>query len=187
MHTREVSETALSKIMADRFVEMGDQDTSEADQNVETISSLAGMLVEPALNFLADGRRVEAAALFEAAVYHSPGNPDALNNLGFCLLPDYPERAFEYLERANETGLGDRQLINVNRMLALALLGRRTSAIDLATTHLHETLYEVRPYATWLWDIDSVLQRRAPKLIECQNLSEYAEAIVLKLDISGGR
>ena len=118
MNAREVPEADLAKQMADRLAK---QPSSQPGPSTQ----LAHMLVLPAVSFLNEGRRVEASALFEAAVHHNPGNPDALNNLGFCLLPDDPERAHKYLEKAARTGRGDRQLIDTNRILALAVLGRR--------------------------------------------------------------
>jgi len=57
MSIREVSEIELAMVMADRLA----TDTPPLPQ-------LAHSLVEPAVSFLTEGRRVEAAALFEAAV-----------------------------------------------------------------------------------------------------------------------
>ena len=166
MSVREVPETKLAMVMADRLA----TDTPPRPQ-------LAHLLVEPAVNFLNEGRRLEAAALFEAAVRREPHSPEALNNLGFCLLPDDPGLALEYLNKAVATGKGDIELINVNRLLALASIGRRTSALDLATTHLQRHADRgIRP-PTWLWDINSVLQDDDPKLIECRDLQSYAATI----------
>ena len=166
MRVREVPESKLAMVMADRFT----TDTPSRPQ-------LAHMLVEPAVNFLNEGRRLEAAALFEAAVRREPQSPHALNNLGFCLLPDDPRLALDYLNEAVATGKGDAELININRMLALASMGRRTSALDLATTYLQRHADgDTRP-PTWLWDINSVLQDGDPQLIECRDLQSYAVAI----------
>ena len=110
MSVREVPETKLAMVMADRLA----TDTPPRPQ-------LAHLLVEPAVNFLNEGRRLEAAALFEAAVRREPHSPEALNNLGFCLLPDDPRLALEYLNKAVATGKGDIQLINVNRFARLGL------------------------------------------------------------------
>lgn len=181
MNAREVPEADLAKQMADRLAEQPSAQHDPSSQHDP--AQLAHMLVLPAVSFLNEGRRVEASALFEAAVHHNPGDPDALNNLGFCLLPDDPERAHKYLEKAARTGRGDRQLIDTNRILALAVLGRRTSAIDLATTYLQQHADSPpRPSATWLWDIDPVFQGNDPELITCHDLSAYVETIMEKIN-----
>lgn len=175
MSARVVPENELAKQMADRFAE----DASPHSDSTQ----LADKLVPPAVSFLNDGRRVEAAALFEAAVHHNPDSPDALNNLGFCLLPDDPARALELLERATRAVHGDRQLSDANRVLTLAVLGRRTSAVDLATTYLREHEDSPpRPSRTWLWDIDSVLRGNEPVLIQERDLAAYVATLLEKLN-----
>lgn len=162
MGVRQVSEEDLAKEMADRF----------ASPRPEP--QLVYAMVAPAVEFLRGGRRVEAAALFEAALHLEPDNPDSLNNLGFCLLPDDPAQALEYFDRALETGRGDIELIQVNRMLALAKLGRQTSMLDLAADYLHRYADSSPRPTSWLWDIKSVLQDGEPKLVECDILLNYA-------------
>ena len=176
MSVREVPETGLAKEMADRLARQS------ADHQGHT-PALADRLVTPAVKFLGEGRRIEAAALFEAAASNNPGNPGALNNLGFCLLPDNPERALGYFEEAIATGRADTQLTNANRILVLAALGRLTSAIDLATNFLHQHADSPpRPGNTWLWDIDSVLQGTDPNLIKRRDLLAYVATILATLD-----
>ena len=174
MSVRKVSESDLAKVMADRLA-------AETSPSSEPPSDLADELVEPALKFIQDGRRMEAAALFEAAVHNEPHNPASLNNLGFCLLPDHPARALEYLERAAVTGQGHSELFDANRILALASNGRYTSAIDLSTKYLerYETTASRAP--VWLWEIDSVLEGDDPKLIEDRDLRNYVETILEKV------
>ena len=169
MSVREIPATDLALVMADK---LASQDTvpRKPDQ-------LSDSLVLPAINFLIEGRRMEAAALFEAAVHNDPDSVDALNNLGFCLLPDNPERALRYLEKAAATGHGDVELINVNRLLGLASVGRRTSALDLAATHLHRYANKGPRPQTWLWEIESVLRSNEPQLIKCYDLASYVIAI----------
>ena len=162
MGVREVPESDLAKEMADRFATPRHQ------------PQLADEMVEPAVKFLNEGRRLEASALFEAGLHIDPNSPNALNNLGFCLLPDDPKRALKYLDRAIVTGHGDVELINVNRMLALAMLGRQTSMLDLAADHLHRYADSGPRRRSWLWDIKSVLSGNDPKLIECRDLLGYA-------------
>ena len=174
MSLRKVSESDLAMVMADRLA-------AKAPPLPEPPSDLADELVGPALKFIQDGRRVEAAALFEAAVHNEPHSPSSMNNLGFCLLPDHPARALEYLERAAAMGQGDSALFDANRILALALNGRYTSAIDLSTHYLerYETAASRAP--VWLWEIDSVLEGDDPKVIENLDLRNYVETILEKV------
>ncbi len=167
MAVRQVQASELSPVMADRFVA----------GKVRQRPQLARRLVEPAIHFLKDGRRVEAAALFEAAVRREPDSCDALNNLGFCLLPDDPGRSIEYLNRASATGRGDVELIDTNRILALAAAGRLTSALDLAATHCQRYANSGSRAIAWLWDIDTVLTKGEPALVECRDLAAYVEQI----------
>ena len=171
-----MTEPELAKEMADRLARRPSDYRGPAVDLTDT-------LFMPALNFLNEGRRVEAAALFEVAVNHDPNDPYALNNLGFCLLPDNPEQALRYFEKAIATGRALTQLTDTNRVLALAALGRRTSAIDLATTFLQQHADSPpRPSQAWLWDIDPVLQGTDPDLIECRDFLDYVATILAKLD-----
>ena len=179
MGVREVPERELAKAMADRLA-------SQSGRHVHS-PDLADTLVMPAVKFLVQGRRIEATALFEAAASNDPDSPGALNNLGFCLVPDDPERALRCFGKALATGRADRMLTDANRILVLAALGRRTSAIDLATNFLQEHADSPpRPGPTWLWDIDSILQGTAPDLLESReetrDLLAYVASIVVKLD-----
>ena len=168
MRVRKVSEPDLAMVMADRLA-------AEVSPPTEPPSDLAEKLVVPAVNFIEEGRRMEAAALFEAAVHNEPHDPASLNNLGFCLLPDHPARALEYLERAAAAGHGDSELYDANRILALVSSGRYTSAIDLATAYLERHETTASRASTWLWAIDSVLEGDTPELIEYRNLRDYVE------------
>ena len=166
MRVREVSANDLAMVMADRLG--AEPRPSEA---------LTNMLVEPALTFLREGRRTEAAALFEAALRHSPTNGLALNNLGFCLLPDNPEKALRHLDAAIGTDQTHLELTNANRLLALVLLGRWTSACDLAESHLDRFANSSPQQLVWLWDIDSVLHDAGAVVIECDDIGGYVEAL----------
>ena len=178
MSVREVPESELAKEMADRLARQPSDHHSYGPD-------LADRLVIPAVKFLTDGRRIEAAALFEAAVSESPDSPTALNNLGFCLLPDNAQRALGYFEKAIATGRADKMLTDANRILALAAVGRPTSAIDLATSYLQQHADNPpRPSPAWLWDIDHILQGTDPDLIEPPDLMAYVATILAKLDSS---
>ena len=165
MRVRQIPQDKLAAEMADRF------------SRPKRAHHLANSMVTPAVDFLEEGRRVEAAALFEAAVRIDPNDPDALNNLGFCLLPDRPKRALELFDKAIETGFRDIDVTNANRMLALVILGRWTSALDLATADIRRYADSEAPVALVLWDIDSVIEGGDPRLLKHPNLLTYAEGI----------
>lgn len=166
MRVREVSATDLAKVMADRL-------GAEPRPSEE----LTSMLVEPALTFLKEGRRTEAAALFEAALRHSPNNALALNNLGFCLLPDDPAQALRHLDAAISADQTNLELTNANRLLALVVLGRWTSACDLAESHLGRFADSSSQQSVWLWDIDSMLHDSGAAVIECDDIGSYVETL----------
>ncbi|MDE0499171.1 MAG: hypothetical protein OXH86_17675 [Acidimicrobiaceae bacterium] len=167
MRSREVDETALAKELADRFT----ADTA-------TGPGLAMRLVEPAIRFIDEGRRTEAAALFEAVAFHEPGSFRALNNLGFCLLPDDPVRALQLFDRAIATGHADIEVARVNRILALAVLGRHTSAIDSAEAFLKQYSTVRQNFSAWLWDVDSVLRSSQPRLVDCRDSVSYITSVL---------
>lgn len=166
MGSREIEETTLAKELADR---------STADS---AGPGLAMRLVEPAIRFIEEGRRTEAAALFEAAAFHEPGSFRALNNLGFCLLPDDPARALHLFDRAIETGDADIQVARVNRVLALTVLGRHTSAIDSAEAFLKQYSAVRQNFSAWLWDVDSILRHSQPQLVDCRDSLSYIASIL---------
>ena len=166
MRVREVSANDLARVMADRL-----------GTELRPSEELTSMLVEPALTFLKEGRRTEAAALFEAALRHSPNDSLALNNLGFCLLPDDPAEALRHLDDAIGTDKTHIELTSANRLLALALLGRWTSVCDLAESHLDRFTNSSPQGPLWLWDIDSVLHDTGATIIECDDIGSYVEAL----------
>ncbi|MCY4516032.1 MAG: hypothetical protein OXB99_02200 [Acidimicrobiaceae bacterium] len=167
MRGREVEEAALAKEIADRFA-------------ADTPSSpgLATRLVEPAIRFIGEGRRTEAAALFEAAAFHEPRSFRALNNLGFCLLPDDAARALRLFDQAIATGHADTEVARVNRILALAVLGRHTSAIDSAEAFLTQISPVRQDFSAWLWDVDSILRHSQPQLVDCRDSQDYVTSVL---------
>ena len=167
MRVRHVSAEELAPLMADRLA-------NERDPHAE----LTDMLVAPALTFLKDGRRTEAAALFEASLSHDHNSPHTLNNLGFCLLPDDPAQALRHLDAALETGQADVELTNANRLVALILLGRWTSACDLAMSHLTGHADSGPRPSVWLWEIESILDGTSPRIRDCDNIGSYVAALL---------
>ena len=166
MRVREIPVNDLARVMADRL-------GAEPRPSEQCIN----MMVRPAVKFLEEDRRTEAAALFEAALRLDPHNAYALNNLGFCLLPDDPEKALQYLDAAIETGSADMEIANANRVLALALLGRWTSACDLAAAHLNRHGDSSPRGPVWLWDGSSLLSDNIAELITCDDIGNYVAAL----------
>jgi hypothetical protein len=78
---------------------------------------------------------VEKTSLFEFVLSQQPEDSVALNNLGFCLLPDKPGEAIEYLRRARSLGYVPLMINLYNEVLATALAGRYRQALDLAEEH----------------------------------------------------
>jgi tetratricopeptide (TPR) repeat protein len=116
---------------------------------------------------LREGKRREAAAVFEALTNLNPRNAAAWNNRGFCLLPDDPATALTFLEKAANLGYGSRGINAANRTLALFRLGRYATALELveqATTDVSA----LRDSA-FLWSIESDL----PEVIHYDNALAY--------------
>jgi hypothetical protein len=120
MMLREIDTEKLAHLVADANTISGGR------------SSINRRLVQTAANLLREGHRSAAASLFDALIASQvDDNGEVRNNLGFCLLPDNPSRAYSELDRARREGYDG--TVNVaNRMLALHWLGRSVMAIDLA-------------------------------------------------------
>lgn len=104
-----------------------------------------------AVDMLKNGSRSAAAAIFDAAHQASPLDPMAMNNRGFCLLPDAPAQALQDLERAAELGFRSHGHNLANRMLALLYLNRHTTALAVAEEEWPSSDYT----GAWLWDFRS--------------------------------
>lgn len=165
MRLRVLTIDELSKIMAERLAS-----TRRHHPSVTT------QLVLPAVKFIEEGRRLEAVALFRASVLIEPDSAESHNNLGFCLMPDDPEQALSHFEEATRHGWPNLSLSEANRVLCLLKLGRRTSALDLATEFVSK---EPRPVGrTWLWDPESILDDHEPRLTEYDDVMEYVRGLI---------
>ena len=170
MNIRSVSEDDLAKTIADRAVD------SESPPQALTLS-----LIGPALDFIQDGRHIEAAGLFEAATRVEPTSADAHNNYGFCLLPIDPQKSLEALERSGELRGGDPLLNSINRVLCLAVQGHLTSAEDLArSTVAMLDQANAGMFFAWLWDPRALIEDGEAVAIESEDPVEYLTT-VLKL------
>jgi hypothetical protein len=138
---------------------------------------MASRFVMPAIRYLRQGRRQAAVALFEATAEMQVEDPQTQNNLGFCLLPDEPERALKHLNRASSLGPLDLNVTTANRVLCLASLGRYTSALDLARDHL--AAEEPNSEGAFLWDAATILEDDGtPALLdEVGDLRSYIKSV----------
>lgn len=170
MSSRNIDLAALAEVLAERSAAA---DPPKVDQ-----PGLASSFVRSAVAFLQEARYIEAAALFEAIVRRQPNDPEALNNLGFCLLASDPHEALKSLGLANEQRSADHDLVDVNRMLALFVLGRKTAATDLAD-RLAQRLVDGRGFRrpTFLWEPGALLTG-TPNLVERTDLLAYTEEVI---------
>lgn len=192
LKSREVKVSALSQEMSDRLVRVNKNQSSRV-KTLQTPEHQTGLmtsqLVKPAVGFLSQGRFTEAQALFEAILQMDPSDPDANNNLGFCLIPQNPELALKYFnECENLTGKRS-ELLSVNRMLALASLGRRTIVAEIATSEfdINPNTCERSDYksngtdGTYLWNIGSILDNSDAVLELVSSIRNYASSLLAEI------
>lgn len=135
MKRRDVPFTNLTAEIAARAV--GDKGRHSADVTWQ------------ALQFLEEGRRREAAALFDATRIIDPADANAHNNYGFCITPDEPSEALMALRRAAELeGVDD--VNRINQAVALRLLNRLDDALAAAErAYAHRASLGI---SAWLWE-----------------------------------
>lgn len=125
-----------------------------------------GKYVGVALDLLKRGDRQSAVAIFDVACRALPLSGEALNNRGFCRLPDDPKSALDDFEQAAEIGGADPFVIAANRMLALRFLDRASSALLLADDCWAS---EAITGGAWLWDYRAA----EPTIIAVENVRTY--------------
>lgn len=122
--------------------------------NSHDASQLITQVNRHALSFLKDGRAREAVALFEFVCHEQPENAEALNNLGFCLFPESPQRSLEYLEKANRLGYQPRVVNIYNRMCCYIANGEPRVAIREAERYWEGPESRAVPATLWVPDSD---------------------------------
>lgn len=148
-------------LMTDRLVTLDELNAEIARRAVKPTpvvdshygSALAKQMQGKAEDFLTEGRRPEASALFEFALTQQPDDPDALNNLGFCLLPDDPEAALVYIRRARAQGYTPLGINVFNEATALLALGHARQALQ-AVEDQWGPISTAPRYAATLWKHD---------------------------------
>jgi hypothetical protein len=164
MLLRETDESDLACVMADHFAK-------------PSVSPPFLRLVEPAVAFLQEGRRVEAAALFEAQLQLEPNHVDLTNNLGFCLLPDDPLKALELFESAQKIGPNE-ILPWVNGVVSLVISGEKERAMETIFLLQEQHAEEIPKFSGWLWDVRSILNSSEPEATEVNDLGSYLTDIL---------
>lgn len=110
---------------------------SETHVRTRTRTGLdASIFIQRASERLAKGDWSGASRIFGGLVELRPGDGDAWNNLGFCLIWGDPERALESLKRAELFYGVPTTVCRSNQTLALHLLGRDIEALELVAQTL---------------------------------------------------
>jgi hypothetical protein len=164
MATRSVPIDELARELANRSVQ-GDHFRQDG------LAVRTSELVVPAVRFLEQGQRDLAAALFQAIVDVRPSDPEAQNNLGFCLAPDDPERALRHLDCVKASGTSQ-TLSAVNRVACLGRVGRFTAALDLVGDLLSDADLPW-PFSSYLWSPREIVDGSEPSLVKVTNVVAY--------------
>lgn len=174
MKTRTIAQSQLAQVIADRLLRIRER---------SHVPSLTNQMVEPALEFINEGRRVEAAALFEAALRHDGEDVAAHNNLAFCLIPDQPELALEKLNKAIKLGGPAVRLYGANRILTLAYLGNIERVRALAVEFIKEEPSRVDRLDSSMWAVQPLLCNNEAEICKCDDLREYVESVLTCIDL----
>lgn len=122
---RTISPTDVANVALDRLADATPQ-TFPQKHDLST-----DQFVSEAVRHLHQGRPGEAAEIFTALAFMNPADGEALNNLGFCLIPQNAAQAIGPLDRASRLPLNQPQLNTANRAFVRHLLGRDAEALAL--------------------------------------------------------
>jgi hypothetical protein len=148
MAERDIDAAELAREIARRTV----FSTGGGGPNQETI--LAAEMIGHASALCRQERCREAAALFEFAARRRPGDAEARNNLGFCLIPENPAAALAHLEAAEQMGYCHGVVNAYNRVCCQ--LGLKRPRAALAAADAYWKTRDDRPGRAllWAWDGD---------------------------------
>lgn len=135
----------------------------------------ADVYVESALKMLTEGRRLAAAAIFEAVIAVAPYDVKARNNHGFCLLMDDPAQALRSLDTAAKLGMQVNSMNVGNRMFGLARLGRIATALDVAERFFRARAEDENPGGAYMWSYEGEprVERVGATQLYVAELAEY--------------
>lgn len=172
------SELAARRVAVDQIAPLiADRAIAGAQPKARTPLNRYVML---AVDLLHEGRRDAAAALFEVVMQFEPANAEAHNNYAFCILPDQPAVALAELDKAIEAGWAENPIVVANRMFAMMLLGRYTSALSIAETAV-DKFGAYPPFNGWMWSFDE-----EPKLLEVPDIRAYLLDLAVEIATRAG-
>jgi hypothetical protein len=170
LSARRIAVEHIAPLIADRAI---------ADAKPKTSTPL-NRYVMLAVDLLHEGRRNAAAALFEVVMQFEPANAEAHNNYAFCVLLDRPDVALSELDKAVEAGWAQNPIVIANRMFAMMLLGRYTSALSLAETVV-DNFDMFPPFNGWMWTFEG-----ESKLFEVPDIRGYALDLAVEIASRAG-
>ncbi|WP_407343585.1 hypothetical protein [Pengzhenrongella phosphoraccumulans] len=142
-----VDPDALAHALASRFLR--ERDFSEHRDWL----SLVEAVQEQAKTLLAQGRGLEAAALFEFLAARDPSDAGVRNNLGFCLLTSSPEAALNHFRDALRMGYRPRALLHYNRTCCARTELQLREVLFEANRHWLSDL-EPNPVRAFIWRVE---------------------------------
>ncbi len=145
--------------MAARFIDVNDLARTLAQATANPASERLPAIKGTAIRLLMNGSRKTAAAMFDAARQDNWDDPELQNDYGFCILPDEPSEALKALELAAKLGFA-RTVNTCNRVLALFMLGRHATALEVADQAI-ERWSDLDLEPSFLWDF----RASEPKLL----------------------
>lgn len=136
----------------------------------------ASDFVNRASELLVNGEWKAATAIFEGLAELRPGDGEAWNNLGFCLLAADADHALVALRRARSLSVRPKLLTVANEMLALHLLGRDQECLRLHSAV--ESATEDAGVVLRMWMHPAGDDEDELELAEPQSLSQYVEDLL---------
>ncbi|MEU5074384.1 NACHT domain-containing protein [Streptomyces asoensis] len=137
-------------------------------------------LLRMAARLLYEGRFATAAEIYAAAVKEEPGHPTLVNNLGFCQMPDDPDRAMKTLEHAATLFVQPFGVNVANRMLLHSLKGDARAVLSLGEDYYQRGIRDPTP--PYLWEMDDPRQlREYPNSLDY--IIELARRAAFQLDL----
>ena len=115
--------------------------------------SVADEMTRHAATLLQQGRRKEAAAVFEFGVRQRPDDPEIRNNLGFCMIPIDARAALDHLKMAANMGYRPTATNSYNQMCCYVDLGRSQAALNIAEMEWHRVTSDSEQLKTMLWKL----------------------------------
>jgi hypothetical protein len=176
MTDRTVDSQALDKEIARRVVAGQSSLISLPGFN----AALLHQVQDRATKFLAEGRFSDATALYKLAVSQAPDNAYIINNLGFCCIPEDPDAALRYLNRAHDLGYSPAGINAHNRAVCHTLKNDYRTALAI----LEDAWFQVDEMGTncTLWMTDSSELKLVDKA-DCRLKSaELARHCAVQLD-----